>query len=266
MTEAIKVMTFNVRIDNNEDPYQWSDRKKWIAQIIEKYSPDVIGTQELKPHMLDELKEYLADTYLIYGEPRSEGKDTEIAAVFAKKAHFIFKEKASFMVSETPDVWASKGWDGALARMCSWVELASKETDTSFFRFFNTHLDHKGELARKEGCKVIIEQIEQLNQQHKLPFVLTGDFNAQPEMNLISPLLEDEALSNSYKDLLKSEDPNQLSTFNRYTGYTEGAPIDYIFASESLLLHNTQIIRDTVEGGYPSDHYPVMSEVIVKSQ
>lgn len=266
MAETIKVMTFNVRIDNDEDPYKWSERKKWIAQIIETYSPDVIGTQEVMPHMLEDLTGYLSDTYLVYGEPRSEGADTEIAAIFARKEKFIFKEEASFMVSETPDVWSSKGWDGALARICSWVELVDKETEDSLFRFFNTHLDHRGEIARKEGCKTIIQQINRLSQENPLPFVLTGDFNAKPEMNLISPLLEDETLSNSYKDLLNAEESTHLSTFNRYIGFTEGTPIDYIFASRPLLLQNTQIIRDTVDNGYPSDHYPVMSEVVLNKE
>lgn len=255
-------MTYNVRIDLEGDPYEWNKRKKWIAEIIKRYQPDVVGTQEMMPHTFRDLMEYLSDEYDAYGKPISEGNHTEICMIFIKKKKLKIKTKNYFMISETPDEYGSKGWDAEYKRSCSWIEVADRKTDQSLFRIFNTHLDHMGVQARVEGSKLILNQIEKVNHIKKLPYILTGDFNSTPESNWISPLLE-SSLSNSYHDLLQTKNKDKLATFNRFIGQREGSPIDYIFAGESLQIKHSQIIRDTVEGGYPSDHYPVMSEILL---
>lgn len=254
-------MTYNVRIDVEGDLHEWTKRKKWIAEIIKRYQPDIIGTQEMMPHTFRDLMEYLSEEYDTYGKPISEGNHTEICMIFVKKERLIIKTKNCFMVSETPEEDGSKGWDGEYKRSCSWIEAADRKTDQSVFRVFNTHLDHMGVQARVEGSKLLLKQIEKLNQKKNLPYILTGDFNSTPESQLISPLLK-TIDSNSYQDLLKTCETDQLATFNRFTGQKEGSPIDYIFAGGGLQIRHSHIIRDTVEGGYPSDHYPVMSEVL----
>ena len=40
----------------------------------------------------------------------------------------------------------------------------------------------------------------------------------------------------------------------------EGA-IDFIFTDKKLTVNTYKVIRDTVKGIYPSDHYPIVAEL-----
>ena len=44
---------------------------------------------------------------------------------------------------------ASKGWDAALPRVCSWVQLRDKRMNELLW-VFNAHFDHQGEEARRK--------------------------------------------------------------------------------------------------------------------
>ena len=44
-------------------------------------------------------------------------------------------------------------------------------------------------------------------------------------------------------------------TFHGFSGIGIGGWIDYIFASHSIEVLEAEIIRQTVEGRYPSDHF-----------
>ena len=44
--EKLRVMTFNLRYANPNDPVVWEDRRVMQVDLIEEYSPDIIGTQE----------------------------------------------------------------------------------------------------------------------------------------------------------------------------------------------------------------------------
>jgi len=43
----------------------------------------------------------------------------------------------------------------------------------------------------------------------------------------------------------------------------EGEPIDYIFTSPTIEIIKTNIIHETIDNQFPSDHYPVTTLVKV---
>jgi len=52
----LKVMTFNIRYDNQGDGVnQWSNRKEKVADLIRKYDPDIIGVQEALHNQMEDL-------------------------------------------------------------------------------------------------------------------------------------------------------------------------------------------------------------------
>lgn len=257
----VSVMTFNLRTIAPKDPYAWEQRKHWAAEIIERYSPDLVGTQEAKPVMLEWLTERFRQTYDIYGVNRSLSKEAgETCAIFVKREAFAVRGKRSFMLSETPDAIGSFGWDAACERICSRVELADKTSGKPVLRFYNTHLDHRGELARKEGLKLVLQNIreEQSADRERLPAIVTGDFNATPDSGLFEVMNGFEPMTGCY-DRWTEEEMRNCKTFHNYAGGEEGSPIDYIFAGAGLEFVSTSVIRDQTHGGYPSDHYPVLS-------
>lgn len=82
---------------------------------------------------------------------------------------------------------------------------------------------------------------------------------------------ESEALReiSSMKSCYSSFSPEEINnslTFHDYEGGKEGAPIDYIFSSHGADILSTSLIRDRIEGGFPSDHYPVLATIKVKGE
>lgn len=155
------VMSFNLRVIVSSDPFTWEDRKHWIAEIIHTYLPDVIGTQEASIPMLKWLEDIFQETYEVYAVNRTVSTEVgEFSAIFVKKSSFTIGTSASFMLSETPDIIGSMGWDAHCERICSWVELIPTGKTEPVLRFFNTHLDHMGKLARKEGLRLIQRVIQ----------------------------------------------------------------------------------------------------------
>ena len=59
-------------------------------------------------------------------------------------------------------------------RTATWALLKDKKTMEKFY-YVNTHLDHVGRVARKEGLNLILEKIQKINPDN-FPLILTGDF------------------------------------------------------------------------------------------
>ncbi|WP_404461169.1 endonuclease/exonuclease/phosphatase family protein [Sutcliffiella horikoshii] len=258
MKHTYTVMSFNLRVIVPSDPFNWEDRKHWIEETIHTYMPDLIGTQEATIPMLEWLKERFKESYEVYAVNRTVSTEVgEFSAIFVKKSSFTLGSKGSFMLSETPDIIGSMGWDAHCERICSWVELIPKGQIEPVFRFFNTHLDHMGKLARKEGLKLIRDVIRSKDNAKSLPVILTGDFNDVPDSEALA---EVSSMECCYSCFTEEEQENSL-TFHAYEGEIKGSPIDYILGSNGVEFLTSRIIRDSFEGGYPSDHYPVVATV-----
>ena len=92
-------------------------------------------------------------------------------------------------MSETPEIAGSRGWDGACERIASWGKLKDKISGKEYFAL-NTHLDHIGVVARREGVSLILDRVNELSDG--LPVIVTGDFNAEPESDVIKHMTDAE--------------------------------------------------------------------------
>ncbi|MDR1416779.1 MAG: endonuclease/exonuclease/phosphatase family protein, partial [Prevotellaceae bacterium] len=189
----LNVMTFNIRYDNPSDSLNsWQYRKDVAAAMIKAYDVDLLGTQEVLANQLSDLKERLPQ-YATIGVGRTDGKEAgEYAAIFYKKDKFKEERSGYFWLSETPELAGSKGWDGACERIATWAVLKEKRSGKRLF-FINTHLDHVGQVARREGVELLLERAKALSEG--LPIIITGDFNAPPESEVIQQVLADGTLS-----------------------------------------------------------------------
>ena len=258
MQELIKIMTYNVRIAVDSDPFRWQERREAILKVIERYAPDIISMQEARDHMyeffINELKEY--DTYGVNSMPGTlEGQSNPI---FIRKDKFQFLDRNSFMLSETPHISASKSWDTACERICSYAQLAKNGRDEPFIRVYSTHLDHVSQWARQEGLRLIMKTVKEENKCIDLPFIVLGDFNDTFD----SPIHDEMKDAVSCYTVIK-EDKDNLLTFHGYSDRTEGEPIDYIYAGNNAEFTDCIIIRDKINEVMPSDHHPVMATLKV---
>ena len=119
---------------------------------------------------------------------------------------------------------------------------------------FNTHFDHRENLARTESVNLLIEQIKSLNQENH-SVVITEDFNLTPET---SPI---QKMQSHFIDVQKNLPKTDLlfgTTNNFDTEKRSEKRIHYIFIKGLQNSNALHPYRKTPMGGWASDHHPVV--------
>ncbi|CAF2497535.1 unnamed protein product [Rotaria sp. Silwood2] len=264
-TFSFRLMTYNIRLDTMKDGInQWYHRKNRVINLIQHYSPDLLGVQEPLPQQMTDLQTGLSN-YGSYGVGRNDGRDSgEFCGIFYRHDRFELNDKGTFWLSETPDMPGSKGWDAALPRICSWVKLKDRLANKEIY-YFNTHFDHEGRIARRQSAHLILTRIEQMTGT-STPTILTGDFNSGPESDAYLTIITN---INFQDAKLLTESPHSgpdgtWCTFDVKHGI--GDRIDYIFITSphfKVLQHAH--LTDSENKLYPSDHLPVLAELDYKN-
>lgn len=259
--QEVSLMTYNIRLDvASDDENAWPNRKEKLVSLLQFYAPDIFGIQEGMPHQVNYINEEL-QSYNFVGLGRDGKNKGEYSALYFNIEKYRIEEQGTFWLSETPDA-VSKGWDAAFPRVCTYGLLQNKSTEISFF-VFNTHLDHIGDIARMKSLELILEKIDELNTE-SLPVILMGDFNLEPKSEVIA------ILKNTMNDSRKIsiEAPfGPIGTFNAFNFESVSTKrIDYIFVSKSPQLKVVKygVLNNSYNLKYPSDHFPVFVELLVK--
>lgn len=259
----LKVMSFNIRYDNPADSANnWQYRRDRVADAIKFYDADIVGTQEVLHNQLEDLKARLPE-YAMVGVGREDGKQLgEYAALWYKTDRFQPVDSGNFWLSATPETAGSLGWDGACVRIASWAILRDR-ADSKELLALNTHLDHVGVEARREGVTLILNRVSTLRGDR--PAVITGDFNSSPDSDVIA-------------HITGSDTPGSLThtravapiVYGPYWSYHEFGElpyssrplIDYIFITGALSVKSYGVLAETNADGYLSDHCPVLANLV----
>ena len=254
--EAVRVMSFNLRYRDDKDG-SVKNRSKITTAIIKQYSPDSVGVQEATGEWIGILSKALGDEYAYVGENREKSSKSEHSAVFYRKDKFNLLDSGTMWLSDTPDVKYSKYEESACTRIATWATLENKQTGEKYAHI-NTHLDHISDSARVKQAQVLKTKISSL-EEAGLSVVCTGDFNAEPASEVYGSMLE---AMNDSKIIATNSDKG--ITFHDYGKVSEGegGPIDYIFTSREAKVDTFKIIRITAKDMYPSDHYPVVADIV----
>lgn len=261
-TVDMNIMTYNIRYDNSADSLNnWQYRKDAAAKVIKENDIDVLGTQEVLHNQLIDLKNLLPE-YSEIGVGREDGKEKgEYSALFYKKDRFDEIRSGYFWLSETPEIAGSKGWDGACERIATWAVLKDKKTSKEFF-VMNTHLDHVGKIARQEGVNLLLAKANELS--NGLPIILTGDFNASPNSDVIKHITNNsipEHLINS-KDIARNISGTDW-TFHDFgkLPMEKREIIDYIFVNTPITVNQYKVLDEKLDSVFLSDHKPVVAQI-----
>ncbi|MFK7790668.1 MAG: endonuclease/exonuclease/phosphatase family protein [Phycisphaeraceae bacterium] len=268
------VMSFNIRNGKaNDGENSWPNRKAMVRDVIREYDADLVGLQEAFRFQLDYLAKELPG-YQEVGEGRGGGTADEYSAILYRADRFDLLDSGTFWLSDTPSV-VSKHWGHHHYRICTWARLRDRDTGVGFY-LFNTHFDHKSQLARLNAAKLIAQRIA--DREHKDPVILTGDLNAGEDNHAVRYLkgtpyevaISGPAAANMppYRliDTFRVHHPDAtlVGTGNGgYKGRTDGAKIDYVFVGPNIETLSAVIDSATRNGRYPSDHYPVIAEIRV---
>lgn len=252
----IKVISYNVRLNTKSDGDNcWDNRKHASINMINEEKPTVFGLQEALPEQV----QYLADNlpeYGYIGVGRDNGKKKgEHMAIFYRKDEVELLDGGTFWLSETPDT-PSRGWDAACFRSCTWTKLKMK-SNGKIFAYLNTHLDHVGKMARKEGLALIMKRAQEIVTED-MPIFLTADFNAVTSNPIFEPV---KAIMKDAREVAPETD--RRATINFYQPGNEDKAdwiIDHIFF-RGATPKTFKVLRDKDYGApYISDHYPVVLE------
>jgi endonuclease/exonuclease/phosphatase family metal-dependent hydrolase len=260
--ESITVMSYNIRFDNPDDGINaWPHRSDHVAEMMgPKYESDIIGVQEALRHQLDELQQMLPD-YDWVGVGRDDGKDAgEFSPIFYRKDRFELLATNTFWLSEETDMPGSISWDSAITRIVTWAKFNDLLNDQVFY-VFNTHFDHRGEQARVESSKIILERASKVDEG--IPVIITGDLNV-PESSGAYEIFRDNPRFDDARYASETGHEGPTATFNNWEELRPPeSRIDYIFVSEGIRVLNHRILDDRYDGRFPSDHLPVISEIIL---
>lgn len=261
----VRVMSFNVRYDEPQDKENaWPNRKALVASMIRFHHADLVGVQEALARQLKDLEKLLPD-YSWVGVGRADGKAAgEYSAILFRKSRFKHLESSTFWLSETPRV-PSAGWDAGYPRIVTWARFRDSQSGKIFFHF-NTHFDHRGERARTESARLLLDQIRQIARD--LPVVVTGDFNFTESSEGYELLTgKNSQKPSALRDgryLSQHGHHGPTSTFNEFKALVPGKKIDYVFVQGTIRVMQHGVLSDTWDGRFPSDHLPVVAEIVIE--
>lgn len=254
--EELKVMSYNIRMGIAKDgTNSWEFRCPATIAMLKDQQPDIFGVQEAFEFQIKFIEEYCRN-YRSVGVGRDDGKKKgEYMSIFWNKKRIKLIKWGTFWLSETPDE-PSKGWDAYCRRTATWALMKDKKTGRKFY-YVNTHLDHKGKEAQKNGLKLIVDRIESINPQG-YPMVLTGDFNIKPDNAALTDL---DARMQSARKVAPVTDSH--NTFNGWSVKPTDSVIDYIYISGFSACPEYQTVtKKYADKQFVSDHYPIFARLV----
>lgn len=264
--QSLNVASYNIRLHTKVDYKHndgWQERRDVMCDLVAFAAFDIFGAQEVFHDQLMDMLERLPG-YAHIGGARDDGGTTgEYSPIFYRKDRFEVLESGTFWISETPEE-VSFGWDADCRRVCSWAYLKDKKTKKKFW-YFNTHLDHKGVVAREEGAKLLIKKINEMCGD-KARVILSGDFNTN--QNSVPYGIITSVMADAYEASPVKFAP--AGTFNNFNAKrSKKDRIDHVFVKGfdvkryGILTNiywsepNTEASGKNGKIHLPSDHYPV---------
>ncbi|DBA01222.1 TPA: hypothetical protein N0F65_010814 [Lagenidium giganteum] len=262
----VKVMSFNLRTSLARDPCPsgcWEQRKWRVQQLLQRYSPDLIGTQEGAPDQIQFLQSNVG--YASVGECAGPCESNERNAIFYRADRWQVIEQGTFALSDTPDLIPSNTWSLQYLRAAVWARFQASSAPSKTVCMLNTHYDVSH--GQEKSSLLVADRLAQYCQRSDM-VVMTGDLNTQPFTPAVKYLLGEMPLENRnspfplYETLTAAGagSPTWVGSFSTATTDTK---FDYIFArnDSSTCITNASVILDTFDGFTCSDHAVVQAEL-----
>lgn len=265
--DTLKVISYNIRLGAaNDGENSWENRRPATIAMLKEQDPEVFGLQEALGRQVRYITEELPK-YKNVGVGRDDGAlKGERMSIFYDTTRVSLLDWGTYWLSETPDV-PSFGWGAACRRTATWTKLRVNDSGNEFF-YVNTHLDHVSPEARKNGLALIVNNIAKMN-PHKLPMILTGDFNIPPSSDNLTDL--NKVMTSARTGAIDSDTKGSFNGFGKY-GNSDSAPtwegpiencpmlIDYIYYSDFKACLKFRVLDQEYVGvPYISDHWPIMA-------
>ena len=254
----MKVLSCNIRYSGAQDgSNSWTHRKEICADVIRSQTPSIICFQEMWEQQFHYLRSMLADfeSFGIAGE--ACGRHPQNCIFYLRDA-FTRISAGGYWLSETPHVPGSKSWDSDCIRLANWIRLEDNATKCEF-RIISTHLDHVSQIARERQAELIVQDARAYPDDY--PQILSGDMNCDCTNKAIG-IFKAGGFVDSYALVHGSENPG--CTYHEFIGPEYESSIgkmDWIFVRGGLKVVEAEVVKDSRNGKFPSDHYFVSATI-----
>lgn len=268
--DTLNVATWNIRINIREDSINgnvWSNRRAAIVKIVKDNDFDILGVQEDFNKELDELNHELTFFSRI-GYPNHEnGKVGSHNSIFYKKDKFALQKSGMFYFAPKEDE-PMLGWNGKYIRSCTWAEFKEKKSQQLFW-VFNTHMDYAGGEVERESCKMLLRKILEIAGKGASVIVM-GDLNFNQYSSGYKILNESGLIEDAFITAKKKE--NAVGTFNKFKKNRDSdIRLDHILTTRNVDVLKYAVLLNTYvdqygEARFPSDHFPVLVKINLKTE
>lgn len=251
-------MSCNIRTSHASDgPNSWEMRKAFALEVIGSRNPDVICFQEMTALQRDFFAAELAGfTWL--GTPDHPTRSDPVNSIFFRTDTFNLISSGSYWLSRTPHIAGSKFWRSRCTRLVTWIQLEDAAAATKY-RIINTHLDHISQPARVAQAKVITRDCARLPDNTRQ--ILAGDLNCDASNRVIN-LLSKAGFKDTYEAIHGTDNPGMsCHAFKGEQHRSALGKIDWILVKGPINVTGAEIIKDSVDGRYPSDHYFLRADI-----
>ena len=252
---ALRVASFNVRTGLKPDGrHSWPLRAGACAAAIAGLDADVIGLQEVRLFQERGLARRLPG-YAGAGAGRADGRCRgERCTVVYRTARLRLEGWTVRWFSDTPWLPASRSWGNPIPRIVTLCRFADLRTGASF-GLANLHWDGASAVSRLRGAEALLGWLDPA-----LPWLVVGDLNATAR----DPAVE-HLVAGGLADTLAGLGPRGplAATHHAWDGSTDGTRIDYVLADPRWEVLDAFIDHTRPGGRLPSDHWPVVADVVL---
>lgn len=272
--QKLRVMTYNMLYNEKSaeallpEKYQWNARKPRLLEYIDFAKADVIGSQELQEDQIEEVMNALGNDYNYYGiKTRVNEGRSDTNAIF-------FNPKRLELVDSKTIPYENRVGDNAFT-YCRFKDKISNKV----FSVINTKLTW-GNTDRRLAEATQLSQFANLLPSSEPIFVI-GDFNLYPFIEHKNNLFFDGTYVEKVLTEYNLKDAKNNSIFGHFGPFCSitnskknlapfvgpeltGFILDHILVNDrvEVLTHGIDVAR--VNGEFPSDHFPVIADVIFK--
>lgn len=248
----MRIATFNIRNGLALDWWHaWPFRRRATLRAIEALHADVVGLQEVYRFQLRWLHRRLPGYDVVGAVGRRGGTRGEMNPVLVRRGSVPAAPATVRWYGDTPDVPGTKLPGAGYPRIVVLVDVrlaGAAET----VQVVNTHLDEKIGANRVRSAEQIVEWTDPAR-----PRVVLGDLNARPGRAPLTVLARA-----GLRPVIGSD---AGGTAHSFSGRHDGPQIDHVLVSEEWEIVSAEIRTERPGGRLPSDHWPLVAEVRLRS-
>ncbi|MEL6914444.1 MAG: endonuclease/exonuclease/phosphatase family protein [Pseudomonadota bacterium] len=266
--EALRLATWNVHyiwLDREEGRWGragWEARKDPMDAAFKALGVDIIGFQEMESFSFrGDGNVNLTRDFLLAENPDYAAAATGDARILPPTQPIFYRrdklrvvEEGWFHFSETPDVLYARGFDGASPSFASWAVFETVlGAAPARFRVVNIHPDAFSRVNRRASHALVSARVAPWLAAGET-LVLLGDFNA----------LHGSRVLDRYEAQGLTFPKPPGATFHLDRGLHLFGAIDHIGVTSGLVPGEAMIFNEKLGDVWPSDHHPVVVDVVLE--